>query len=196
MNASRSFYHCILKAIFVITQNLSFQLKIALFLDVIRLIIFLCSSMYVLSTVLTNRGNRSVSKKFIQFFCFFFSSWNFYEFRVLKRLLQYKKPCLNIIFFKSEQVIWQKRCYVGQGEYQTVYQKELFFEKKSRHHEFAWLLMQFGATVIQQTQVSACPSASKRTWTYLKSTQLFSVLYFFAYTSKLNLQLNINFKNY
>ena len=36
---------------------------------------------------------------------------------------------LNIIFFKPGQMVWQKRCYIGQGEFQAGHQAKLFFGK-------------------------------------------------------------------
>ena len=54
---------------------------------------------------------------------------------------------LQYIFFKSEEIIRQKRCYVAQGEFQIVHQTKLFLKKNPGHQEIVWLLKQFGSTV-------------------------------------------------
>ena len=44
------------------------------------------------------------------------------------------KPECN--FFNPGQILWWKRCNVGQVELQTGHQTKLFLKKKARHQEF------------------------------------------------------------
>ena len=70
--------------------------------------------------------------------------------------------------------------------------RQNFFWKNSGHQEFVWLLKQFWATLLWKiSNLGKHMSIQIEPQQFLKSTS-----YVFAYALKVNLQSNINFKNW
>ena len=63
----------------------------------------------------------------------FYSTSQHDNFQILIKLTLYSG--LNVYFFKPEQIVLEKRCYVGQSEFQT--RNYNIFLKKSGHQDFA-----------------------------------------------------------
>ena len=90
----------------------------------------------------------------------------------------------HIFLFKPKQVVWQKQCYVRQGEFQTRYQTKLFCKKNQDIKSLINIILSFINIIFYldkyQAQVSTCPLASNRTSVVFREHLVAFCLTFFA----------------